>query len=226
MRFLPLQHGGGKEHRHNRANRGDRQANRVAADHPLAMLRKLTPKRMPERFLQRDEEECAEQKYGRLFVQTANRLAERQANSRGAHHGAGCQENSSRPAMKPRIFCAEAAHKLQWPQNHEQHGWQDMGEHQDLFAREMRIHIGGGILAWRRCRGLQQHYGAASGYREADEREKYDGHPKKARQLAAWSSCSAVSHAHIYAGQAAFVTRFSEFLCGYCEQAPRRRLAG
>src|SRR5215472_7812039 len=129
----------GEKRAHNRANRGNGEADGVAANHPLAMLGELPPQRVPQRFAQRNQKECSEQSYGGLFIETANRFSKRQSQSRESYDGACCEKDSPRPAMHLRIARAQTAHELQRPEHHEEHRGKNMRQDQGALACKMRV---------------------------------------------------------------------------------------
>src|SRR5207244_2674727 len=54
VRSMPANHGGGEKGSHDRADGGDSEPDGVAANHPLAMLRKFAPQRVPKRVRPRN----------------------------------------------------------------------------------------------------------------------------------------------------------------------------
>src|SRR5207302_152034 len=102
VRSMPANHRGGEKGSHDRADGGDSEPDGVAANHPLAMLRKFAPQRVPKRLRKRNQEETPEQRNGGLFIDAPDGFSKGQSQSSDSHDGAGDEKDSSRPAVNLR----------------------------------------------------------------------------------------------------------------------------
>lgn len=175
---------GGEESAHDGADRGDGEADGVAADHPLAVLRELAAERVPQRFRKRNQEKGAEENDRGLFVNAADGLSEGHGQAAKAHDGAGRQKNAARPPVDIRIVRAHAADELQRSQEHEECGGQNMSEGQGTVIREMRVQGGGWIVFCTARDRVQKHDGAPCGDSETDKNEENYGDPEESYESA------------------------------------------
>ena len=163
LRRMPAQQRCRKKCSHDRPDRRHRKSDRIAANHPLAVLGELAPKRMPQRFRKGDQKKSSKQGDRRFLIHAADCFSERHGQPGDAHDRAGGQKNPSRPAVNLRIFCPQAAHELQRPQHHEEQGRKNVRQHKPTFAGEMRVQIRGGILPRAQGAGLEENDGSARG---------------------------------------------------------------
>src|ERR1700751_3784744 len=96
---MSANHRRGEKGCHDWADGGDGESGRVAANHPLAMLRKLAPQGMPERLSQRNQEKGSEERDGGLLIHAADGFSGGQSQPRDSHNGVGREENAPRPAV-------------------------------------------------------------------------------------------------------------------------------
>src|SRR5215472_964641 len=181
---IPAKHRRGKENTDDRTNGGHGESDGVAANHPLAMLRKFASQRMPKRPPQRNQEKRSEEHDGSLFIHAADGFSVGQSQPADSHNRTGSEENASRPAVHLRIARPQAAPELQGSQNHKKHGRQDVRQHQGTFAREMRVQVRRGIPRRTQSTRLEQNDRSPGGDHKANKSEKDDRNPKESDQHA------------------------------------------
>jgi hypothetical protein len=174
----------GEKRAHDPANGGDGKTNGVTANHPLAVLGELAVDRMPESFSERDQKKCAEESDGGLLVDAANGFPESHGQAGNADDGAGRQKNAARPAVKLRMFRADATDELPRSQNHEECGGQNVSQSEGTMIREVGVQSGGGVVPGRERAWMQKHDRTPRHHREANEGEENHGEPEESYESA------------------------------------------
>jgi hypothetical protein len=174
----------GEKGAHDRADGGDGKTNGVTANHPFAVLSELAMDRMPESFSEREQKKVAEEYDGGLLVDAANGFPEGHGQAGNADDGAGCQKNAARPAVKLRMFRADAADELQRSQDHEECGGQNVSQSESTMIREVGVQSGGGVVPGCERAWMQKHDGTPRDHRQANEGEENHGEPEESYECA------------------------------------------
>jgi hypothetical protein len=139
---------------------------------------------MPESFSERDEKKGAEESDGGLLVDAANGFPEGHSQAGNAGDGAGRQKNPARPAVKLRMFRADATDELQRSQDHEECGGQNVSQSEGTMIREVGIQGGGEVVPGRERAWMQKHDCTPRRHGEAKEGEENHDDPEESYESA------------------------------------------